>query len=48
MCSKEIKQVNFSIDKRLYEKLKALAEKEGRSITSQLNRILEEKVNAAA
>ena len=47
MCGKEIKQVNFRIDKKLYEKLKALAEKEGRSITSQLNRILEEKVNTA-
>lgn len=46
MKTKDTKQVNFRIDKNLYERLKALADKEGRSITSQLNRILEEKVNA--
>lgn len=48
MQKDDLRQLNFRIDKKLYEKLKALAEKEGRSITSQLNRILEEKVNATA
>ncbi|WP_227430387.1 Arc family DNA-binding protein [Psychrobacter sp. I-STPA6b] len=43
------KQVNVRIEESLYEWLKKKAEKERRSMTSQLNIILEkEKANATA
>ena len=41
MCIHEVKQVNFRIQKDLYEWLRRQADKERRSVTAQINLMLE-------
>lgn len=41
MCIDEVKQVNFRIEKGLYEWLRQQADKERRSVTAQINLMLE-------
>lgn len=41
MCINKVKQVNFRIERSLYEWLKQQADKDRRSVTAQINLILE-------
>lgn len=49
MCTDKVKQVNFRIEKELYDWIRRQADKERRSVTAQINIMLEKgRVDNAA